>query len=363
MSSFRTSEASRDMTCPSRTAPARLRGETPRLPPLPAQGLTAPPPRAGRGGRRSAPGGWAGRARPSLCAAIATISVRKSGLPRAARAIRSRSSAGRRRDQLGRVRAANGSSRTAIAHSARRSSSSGRAMQTSRIGRTATAARLAPRGRGRSPRPTGCRRTRTMIGALLQQLPKGPGDVVCGRAFAALAEQGSKRGRSGRVRRQDVDLLQHLDDGPVRDPVPVGEAPTRTTRVSISETSSATNRDFPTPASPTTVTSSHRPSSSTRCHVCRKSSSSSARPTNDVAWRAPGPRARRTIGGPGRDRFALQLERLDRLGVDRAPHECKRLLADQDFAGLRRPAPGGRRRSPRPLSRAAPRFRSRPRRC
>ena len=49
--------------------------------------------RAGRGGRRAAPGGSAGTATsPSASLAIATISVRKSGLPPAARAIRARRS-------------------------------------------------------------------------------------------------------------------------------------------------------------------------------------------------------------------------------------------------------------------------------
>ena len=60
----------------------------------------------------------------------------------------------------------------------------------------------------------------------------------------ALAEQGSKRGRSGRVRRQGVELLQHLDDRPVGDPFAVGEAAARTTRASISVRSSAISRDF-----------------------------------------------------------------------------------------------------------------------
>ena len=51
----------------------------------------------------------------------------------------------------------------------------------------------------------------------------------------------------------------------------------------MSATSSAIKRDFPIPASPTMVTSSHRDSSSTRCHARRKSSTSSERPTNGVA--------------------------------------------------------------------------------
>ena len=39
-----------------------------------------------------------------------------------------------------------------------------------------------------------------------------------------LAEQRADRRRRGFVRRQQAELLQHLDDRPIRDPLPVGEA-------------------------------------------------------------------------------------------------------------------------------------------
>ena len=60
--------------------------------------------------------------------------------------------------------------------------------------------------------------------SLLQRLAEGPGDLLRRRRRLRLAQQRADRHRGGLVRGQHVELLQHLDDRPVRDPLAVGEA-------------------------------------------------------------------------------------------------------------------------------------------
>ena len=60
--------------------------------------------------------------------------------------------------------------------------------------------------------------------SLLQRLAERPGDLLRRRRRLALAEQRADRHRGGLVRGQHVELLQHLDHRPVRDPLAVGEA-------------------------------------------------------------------------------------------------------------------------------------------
>ena len=94
----------------------------------------------------------------------------------------------------------------------------------------ARAARRARSGRGRSPRPTGCRRTRPRAAA-----PTRPASSVLRKAQAissadvvASLSPSSERIAVAAVSSAGttVELLQHLDDGPVRDPLAVGEAAT-----------------------------------------------------------------------------------------------------------------------------------------
>ena len=58
---------------------------------------------------------------------------------------------------------------------------------------------------------------------LLEQLAERPGDLVGAGAGVALPEQRPNRGRRRFVARQRADLLHHLDDRPVGDPLAVGE--------------------------------------------------------------------------------------------------------------------------------------------
>ncbi len=59
---------------------------------------------------------------------------------------------------------------------------------------------------------------------LLEQLAERPGDLLRRRPRLRLPQQRTDRRRGGRIRGRRVELLQHLDDRPVGDPDPVGEA-------------------------------------------------------------------------------------------------------------------------------------------
>ena len=93
--------------------------------------------------------------------------------------------------------------------------------------RPRTAARRARSGRGTSPRPTGCRRRRPPAAALPRRAP-----ASCGRPMRSpprTSPPPSRPAASGSPppqprRRRHVELLQHLDDRPVRDPLAVGQA-------------------------------------------------------------------------------------------------------------------------------------------
>ena len=87
------------------------------------------------------------------------------------------------------------------------------------------AAPRARRGRGTSPRPTGCRRRRTTSGACSSSSLRNAQAISSADvARVRLAEQRANRGRRGRVGGKRVELLDHLDDRPVRDPLAVGQA-------------------------------------------------------------------------------------------------------------------------------------------
>ena len=100
---------------------------------------------------------------------------------------------------------------------------------------------------------------------------------------------------------------------------------------------SAASRDLPTPASPTTVTSSQRCSDRTRSHASLTSPELAL--TADEQLLVPTLRRVTHSHEPIRGNrlgLALQLERLDRLDVDRVANERQRRLADQHLARLGR---------------------------
>jgi hypothetical protein len=59
---------------------------------------------------------------------------------------------------------------------------------------------------------------------LFEQLAEGQGDLLRRRRCLRLAEQGADRGGGGRVGGERAELLDHLDHGPVGDPLTVWQA-------------------------------------------------------------------------------------------------------------------------------------------
>src|SRR5438477_10221571 len=64
---------------------------------------------------------------------------------------------------------------------------------------------------------------RLFVGVLLEELSERPRNLACVRRYVALAGQRAAWPRSVAVR-QVLELLEDLDDGPVRDAVAVREA-------------------------------------------------------------------------------------------------------------------------------------------
>ena len=63
---------------------------------------------------------------------------------------------------------------------------------------------------------------RPLLRRVLHGLAEGPRDLLGRSRRVALAEQRADRRRGGLVRGRHVELLQHLHDRPVRDPLAVG---------------------------------------------------------------------------------------------------------------------------------------------
>ena len=110
-------------------------------------------------------------------------------------------------------------------HCGRRSASSGREVQTSRIGAPAEkSATCSTRSRKVSSPQWMSSSTTTSGARMLQQLPERPGDLVRRGAGVGLPQQRPDRRRRRRIGRKLAQLLDHLDHRPVGDPLPVGEA-------------------------------------------------------------------------------------------------------------------------------------------
>ena len=123
-------------------------------------------------------------------------------------------------------------------------------------------------------------------------------------AASLSAEQRADRRRRRLVGRHEVELLQHLDDGPVGDPLAVREAAAAHDRRVDGARASATSRDLPIPASPTTVTSSQQPARSARAAMRPAEAGARARrPTNGASCRRSGASWTRTsrYAGTGSD--------------------------------------------------------------
>ena len=64
---------------------------------------------------------------------------------------------------------------------------------------------------------------RPVCRGVLERLAERPGDLVRRRRRVRLTQQRADRHRGRLVRRQDVELFQHLDHRPVGDPLPIGQ--------------------------------------------------------------------------------------------------------------------------------------------
>ena len=220
-------------------APRRRRG-----------GRSCPRPRRARARRARDGSSWSRRAASSAwmvggtttspfgdSATIASICSTKSGLPSAASRIRARSGSASSTSPSSRSisssvsSAVSGSSRTVVALSlppaqvGRRSSSSGRAMQRSRIGASRLqSATCSTRSRNVGSAQWRSSKTQTTGARLLEQLAERPGDLVCRRRLLRLAEQRGDRAGGARVGRPAAELEDDLDDRPVGDPLAVRQA-------------------------------------------------------------------------------------------------------------------------------------------
>ena len=145
---------------------------------------------------------------------------------------------------------------------------------------------------------------------------------------------------------QRVELLDHLDHRPVRDALAVGEAAAaddpgvdRGERL----------RDEARLADAGLADDRHQLAAllGERALPRRRGSSptSRSRPTNRLSCERSGASSTATsrCAATG-SALALELERLDRLGLDRAADELERRLADQDLVRGRRRSAGARRR-------------------
>ena len=172
---------------------------------------------------------------------------------------------------------------------------------------------------------------RALCRRLRENLADRPGDLVgrCGRVRLAeeRADRAAAASSSGRGGRAAPDL----DDRQVGDAFAVGRAAALDHGRLDRPRNSAASRDLPTPASPTTVTSSQRRIGPHESQLSRRNESSALRPTN-------GPPGRLSASSPTRKRRwtgSVLQEWLDRLGVDRDSNELQGRLPDQDLAGRR----------------------------
>ena len=180
-------------------------------------------------------------------------------------------------------------------------------------------------------------------GSLLQRLAEGPGDLLRRRRRLALAEQRADRHRGGLLRGQQVELLQHLDHRPVRDPLAVGQAAAaHDHRLDRCQNL----RGEPGLADTGVADDRHQLAALLGLHALpcfpdeRELALASDEPRLVPALRRLA-HAQEPVGG-NRLGLALQLERLDRLDLGRVADECERRPSDQHLARLRRLLQPGR---------------------
>ena len=203
--------------------------------------------------------------------------------------------------------------------------------------------RRARRGRGTSARAqwrsSKHADERPRLRLLLEQLAEAPRRSPRPTRRCSISPSSERSGRAARRSvRQRAELLQDLDHRPVRDALAVGEAAAaHDPRVDAGEEL----RREPRLADAGRAQDGEELARAVVRPRCAKRilqrRSSRSRPTIGVAKRrSSSPVDREQPERRHRLRLALELERLDRLDLDRVPHERERRLADQDLARLRR---------------------------
>ena len=180
---------------------------------------------------------------------------------------------------------------------------------------------------------------------LLQRLAERPGDLLRRRRRLRLAEQRADRRRGGLVRGQHVELLQHLDDRPVGDPLAVGEAAAADDR-RVDRSQSL--RGEPGLADAGIADDRDQLAALLGPHAlpCLPEERELALTADE---QLPVPALRRVVHaqqpvGGNRLGLALQLERLDRLDLGRVANERERRLPRSAPRPAAPPAPAARRR-------------------
>ena len=317
----------------------------------------------GRGAPRAAPGSSAAprarrasrlRAQRAVLAAQAPSSIEhrsicstNSGLPSAAATIRARTSRSQlavaeqvlddrplRRPRERREHRAGVARRLGTSPAASRAMSGRAVHRSARSARPARVDDVLDAGRGRSARPSGCRRTthdqRPLARERLEQLARPPRrspragtarrrarspTATRSATVASLAGQRGelRRAPRRRCRRRAMPAASRTTSAqrPEGDAVAVRQAAAAQRRArrsrAVAERTRATSRDLPTPASPTSVTSCARARSSTRLANAPREQRRAprSRPTSGASRRARGSAPscrRRAAGTPGRAR-------------------------------------------------------------
>ena len=181
--------------------------------------------------------------------------------------------------------------------------------------------------------------------SLLQRLAEGPGDLLRRCRRLRLAQQRADRRGGGLVRRQQVELLQHLDHRPVGDPLAVGEAAAADDR---RLDRSQNLRDEPGLADARIADDRHQLAALLGLHAlpCLPEDRELALASDEQRLVPPLRRlahAQEPVGG-NRLGLALQLERLDRLDLDRVAERARASAARSAPRPAARPAPAARRR-------------------
>ena len=170
---------------------------------------------------------------------------------------------------------------------------------------------------------------------LFEQLAKRPGDLLGARCLVALAEQGADRRGGDGVGGKRAELFDHLDNGPVRDSLAVGEAaavddPGIDRRERLDDEPRLPDSGIPDDRDQLA------PLLRLRALPGLPDGRELALTADEACLVAALRCGKRVHEAERRHRFrlALQLERLDRLDLDRSAYELEGRLADQDLARI-----------------------------